>query len=66
VNEFKAMVRELHKAGLEVILDVVYNPTNTTTSMAKRAATARTTASRGIVGSRVRATTARSGGQSLV
>lgn len=25
VEEFKTMVRELHKAGLEVILDVVYN-----------------------------------------
>jgi glycogen operon protein len=27
VNEFKAMVREYHKAGIEVILDVVYNHT---------------------------------------
>jgi isoamylase len=27
VGEFKAMVRELHSAGLEVILDVVYNHT---------------------------------------
>jgi isoamylase len=27
VQEFKAMVRELHKAGIEVILDVVYNHT---------------------------------------
>jgi len=27
VAEFKAMVRELHKAGIEVILDVVYNHT---------------------------------------
>jgi len=27
VNEFKAMVRALHRAGLEVILDVVYNHT---------------------------------------
>jgi isoamylase len=27
VNEFKHMVRELHKAGIEVILDVVYNHT---------------------------------------
>lgn len=27
VNEFKNMVKELHKAGLEVILDVVYNHT---------------------------------------
>jgi isoamylase len=27
VGEFKAMVRDLHKAGLEVILDVVYNHT---------------------------------------
>ncbi len=27
VNEFKAMVRALHEAGLEVILDVVYNHT---------------------------------------
>lgn len=27
VNEFKTLVRELHKAGLEVILDVVYNHT---------------------------------------
>ncbi len=27
VNEFKAMVRTLHEAGLEVILDVVYNHT---------------------------------------
>jgi len=27
VNEFKAMVRELHKHGIEVILDVVYNHT---------------------------------------
>ena len=26
-NEFKQMVRELHKAGIEVILDVVYNHT---------------------------------------
>lgn len=25
VNEFKQMVKELHKAGIEVILDVVYN-----------------------------------------
>ncbi|WP_028925835.1 glycogen debranching protein GlgX [Pseudonocardia acaciae] len=27
VNEFKAMVRALHQAGIEVILDVVYNHT---------------------------------------
>ena len=27
VNEFKTLVRELHRAGLEVILDVVYNHT---------------------------------------
>ncbi|MDR1389124.1 MAG: glycogen debranching protein GlgX [Treponema sp.] len=27
VNEFKYMVRELHKAGLEVILDIVFNHT---------------------------------------
>ena len=27
INEFKMMVRELHKAGIEVILDVVYNHT---------------------------------------
>ena len=27
VNEFKAMVRSMHEAGLEVILDVVYNHT---------------------------------------
>jgi glycogen operon protein len=27
VNEFKAMVRSLHNAGIEVILDVVYNHT---------------------------------------
>ncbi|MBS1687615.1 MAG: glycogen debranching protein GlgX [Bacteroidetes bacterium] len=27
VNEFKAMVKELHKAGIEVILDVVFNHT---------------------------------------
>jgi len=27
VNEFKTMVRELHKQGIEVILDVVYNHT---------------------------------------
>jgi len=27
VGEFKSMVRELHRAGLEVILDVVYNHT---------------------------------------
>ncbi|MFD0998588.1 glycogen debranching protein GlgX [Ohtaekwangia kribbensis] len=27
VNEFKNMVKELHKAGIEVILDVVYNHT---------------------------------------
>ena len=27
VNEFKLLVRELHKAGIEVILDVVYNHT---------------------------------------
>ncbi len=27
VNEFKTMVRELHEAGIEVILDVVYNHT---------------------------------------
>ncbi|MFF2244745.1 glycogen debranching protein GlgX [Arthrobacter sp. NPDC058130] len=27
VQEFKAMVRDLHKAGMEVILDVVYNHT---------------------------------------
>lgn len=28
VNEFKSMVRELHKNGIEVILDVVFNHTN--------------------------------------
>jgi glycogen operon protein len=28
VNEFKTMVRELHAAGIEVILDVVYNHTS--------------------------------------
>ncbi len=28
VNEFKAMVKELHRAGIEVILDVVYNHTS--------------------------------------
>ncbi|HXZ44867.1 MAG TPA: glycogen debranching protein GlgX [archaeon] len=27
VNEFKTLVRELHRAGIEVILDVVYNHT---------------------------------------
>ena len=27
VNEFKTMVRQLHRAGIEVILDVVYNHT---------------------------------------
>ncbi len=27
VNEFKEMVRELHKAGIEIILDVVFNHT---------------------------------------
>jgi isoamylase len=27
IQEFRAMVRELHKAGIEVILDVVYNHT---------------------------------------
>ncbi|CAM3766826.1 glycogen debranching protein GlgX [Mucilaginibacter galii] len=27
VNEFKQMVKELHKAGIEIILDVVYNHT---------------------------------------
>ncbi len=27
VHEFKSMVRELHRAGIEVILDVVYNHT---------------------------------------
>src|SRR5690606_36549605 len=27
VNEFKTMVRTLHRAGIEVILDVVYNHT---------------------------------------
>ncbi|MDR2803682.1 MAG: glycogen debranching protein GlgX [Treponema sp.] len=27
VNEFKTMVREMHKAGIEVILDVVFNHT---------------------------------------
>ncbi len=27
VNEFKSMVRELHRAGIELILDVVYNHT---------------------------------------
>ena len=27
VNEFKAMARDLHRAGIEVILDVVYNHT---------------------------------------
>ena len=27
VQEFKSMVRELHDAGIEVILDVVYNHT---------------------------------------
>ncbi len=28
IGEFKAMVRELHRAGIEVILDVVYNHTS--------------------------------------
>ncbi|MBI5193404.1 MAG: glycogen debranching protein GlgX [Nitrospirae bacterium] len=28
VNEFKTLVRELHKAGIEVIMDVVYNHTS--------------------------------------
>jgi len=28
INEFKTMVRELHKNGIEVILDVVYNHTS--------------------------------------
>jgi len=27
VEEFKTLVRELHRAGIEVILDVVYNHT---------------------------------------
>ena len=27
MREFKQMVKELHRAGLEVILDVVYNHT---------------------------------------
>ncbi|HBH56564.1 MAG TPA: hypothetical protein DDY41_00015, partial [Arthrobacter bacterium] len=27
VQDFKAMVRTLHRAGIEVILDVVYNHT---------------------------------------
>jgi isoamylase len=27
VNEFKSMVKEMHKAGIEVIIDVVYNHT---------------------------------------
>jgi isoamylase len=27
VNEFKTMVRELHKAGIEVVLDIVFNHT---------------------------------------
>jgi glycogen operon protein len=27
VNEFKTMIRELHKAGIEIILDVVFNHT---------------------------------------
>lgn len=27
INEFKTMIRELHRAGIEVILDVVYNHT---------------------------------------
>ena len=27
VREFKTLVRELHRAGIEVILDVVYNHT---------------------------------------
>ena len=27
INEFKTMVRELHRAGIEVLLDVVYNHT---------------------------------------
>ncbi|MDD5435669.1 MAG: alpha-amylase family glycosyl hydrolase, partial [Nitrospira sp.] len=27
VNEFKTLIRELHKAGIEVIMDVVYNHT---------------------------------------
>ncbi len=25
MNEFKTLVRELHKAGIEIIMDVVYN-----------------------------------------
>lgn len=28
VNEFKTMVKELHRAGIEIILDVVYNHTS--------------------------------------
>ncbi|MEI6125039.1 MAG: glycogen debranching protein GlgX [Pseudomonadota bacterium] len=33
VDEFKTLVRELHKAGIEVILDVVYNHTGEGTSL---------------------------------
>jgi glycogen operon protein len=33
VNEFKSMVRNLHAAGLEVILDVVYNQTRASISI---------------------------------
>jgi glycogen operon protein len=41
VREFKRMVKALHSAGLEVILDVVYNHTRRETTWARRAARTR-------------------------
>jgi Type II secretory pathway, pullulanase PulA and related glycosidases len=40
VAEFKAMVRSLHAAGIEVILDVVYNHTGEGNHLAQRSVSA--------------------------
>ena len=40
VDEFKAMVEALHAAGIEVVLDVVFNHTAEVTSSGRRCASA--------------------------
>ena len=46
VSEFKQMVRALHAAGIEVILDVVYNHTAKAISSARRSPSAASTTAR--------------------